>query len=135
MLLRSCSNNVNEVFNSKRDISYRTDTENIGRGRANRKGQSSFYVETSEITNSNYIKAGSQDITTGYWKVRNGFDLVAIVYKDTYLQDNKLGLDLHNEYLTFLQDNPLFDILNEDTPEEKSSSRCQRNDYESSYMA
>ena len=115
-----------EVFYFERDISYRTDWQNIqSLGRANPTESTVFYgaishksgdegylvssVETSRNFRNN--KLGIETATIGKWIVKRDMEFVAIVSADAY--KNKIpGLDsANNFYQTMLSQHPMGEFV------------------------
>lgn len=95
---RARLNEPNQIFYSEKDISYRTDFENIKKyGRANFPGQSLFYgaiktehidhprivnlLETSEMYRTADRKTDAEFVmTVGKWRIKQDFEVVESVF-------------------------------------------------------
>lgn len=95
---RARINEPNQVFYSEKEISYRTDFQNIKRyGRANSPGQSLFYgavktenikhpriinlLETSEMFRSADRKCDAEFVmTVGKWRIKEDFEVIESVF-------------------------------------------------------
>lgn len=95
---RARINEPNQIFYSEKDISYRTDFNNIQKyGRANVPGQSLFYgsiksdhieipriinlFETSELFRSDEKEVNNEFVmTVGKWRIKQDFEVAEIVF-------------------------------------------------------
>jgi hypothetical protein len=95
---RARINEGGEIFHSEKEISYRTDFENIRKfGRANLPGQSLFYgaiksediahpriinlLETSELLrNGNLVSEAELTMTVGKWRILSDIEVIEMVF-------------------------------------------------------
>ena len=106
---RSRINKPDEIFYSEKDISYRTDFENITKyGRANTISNSLFYgsfqsetiehprfvnlLETSEIfrnLEANELTDADFVMTVGKWKIMTNIEVVEVVFDEDCIKNSK----------------------------------------------
>lgn len=116
-------NNTDELFYSEKDLSYRTDFNNIKKyGRANVPENPLFYgaiesdiikhprfvnlLETSEIfrnLNENTSTDADFIITVGKWKILEDIEIVEVVFDENSIKNSKDVEDAFNYHLEKLQ--------------------------------
>lgn len=105
--------NDDKPFTLKSEISYKSDTNSIKYGRANRSRQSVFYAahteETAIFEVSKILRGINrvpvEYISIGVWYVIRPFDVFSIFSDEEFLRKNK---NIWTNYLTHLEKNPTF---------------------------
>ncbi len=109
---------IDEILTCEKDLTYRTDFENIKKfGRANMPGQSLFYgafrssdieyprlvnlMELSEVLRNNEGIDSEFRLTVGRWRIKKEFEVAELVFNEKYLEnsDIKSKIDYHENLL------------------------------------